>query len=394
MNFSLLLRILSFSEKPPSSLSHLRSLTLSMLPSSMMTEENSVTSDSLFTRIVECRLPFSRWIKHRENDNKYSRLNQYFPVGDKIPKAEFSKIYRCQNNTGQHSVLKEINITNWSDTVPSELIREVSLLKELDHPNIVRLQNVYVQNKGILTRKILVNLVFENLRCDLQDFMYGREYSPNPMMIKSFMNQMLSALAYCHAQKILHRDLKPRNVLVDVPNKIVKLADFGSARPFVERDTIYSNDVGTPWYRAPEVLLRCPEHTGQIDVWSLGCIFGEMVSGRCVFRSRGEYLELDGIYSVLGTPTEETWPGVTGLRAFLATIGRYEPTDLSRIFPHLEPEGFDLLSRMLVLDPNKRISVEAALNHPYFRDLNSDQKGKSSSESLGEKTVQSGCGNE
>ncbi|KAI4333365.1 hypothetical protein L6164_018189 [Bauhinia variegata] len=334
----------------------------------MTTEENSNTSDSLFKHIFKWRLPLSKQTKHRANDTKGSRKDENLSDDVvKIAEGGFSKVYRVRDsNTGQHAVLKEMSITEWSDTVPSSIIREISLLREMNHPNIVRLLNVQQRN-------IIVNLVFENLDCDLHEFIHRNDFSANPLLIKSFMHQILSALAYCHAHKILHRDLKPRNVLVDVSNKIVKLADFGLARPFGEPDTIYTSNVGTCWYRAPELLLYSEEYTGQIDVWSLGCMFGEMVSGQCVFQGAGQDDELIAIYSVLGTPTKETWPEVATSRT-LVPSQEYAAIDLKRIVPRLEPEGLDLFSRMLVLNPNKRITVEAALNHPYFKDLNS--KGK------------------
>ncbi|KAL5061697.1 hypothetical protein RYX36_023434 [Vicia faba] len=264
--------------------------------------------------------------------------------------------------------VKQISIKNASNAVPGSIIREVSFLKELNHPNIVRLLNV-TSNKD--TRS--VSLVFECLDCDLKKYIkqnqcYGSSIN-NPFTRKSFLYQILSAVEYCHSHKIIHRDLKPSNLLINQEKKIIKLADFGLARELADPEMFYTEKIATRWYRAPEVLFLNGQYSTPIDIWAVGCIFGEMVLGQPihdVFDCTGE-LEL--IFRMFGTPTEETWPGVTKLCANLQGYPKFNPMDLSTIFDALEPAGFNLLTRMLCLDPNKRISAEAALKHAYFNDL-------------------------
>lgn len=157
-----------------------------------------------------------------------------------------------------------------TEGVPSTAIREISLLKELNHPNIVKLLDViHTENK--------LYLVFEFLHQDLKKFMDASALTGIPLpLIKSYLFQLLQGLAFCHSHRVLHRDLKPQNLLINAEGSI-KLADFGLARAFGVPVRTYTHEVVTLWYRAPEILLGCKYYSTAVDIWSLGCIFAEMV---------------------------------------------------------------------------------------------------------------------
>lgn len=293
----------------------------------------------------------------------------------------FGRVFSCRDvKTKRIVAVKQISIADACDCVPGSIIREISLLKELQHANIVRLLNV--TNIDIK----YVNLVFEYLDCDLDDYIIQNErygFSlKDPMTIKSFLYQILSAVEYCHSRKVLHRDLTSRNLLVNHDKKIIKLADFGLAREIGDPDTFYtdSESVTTRGYRAPEILFGC-QYSTSIDMWGVGCIFGEMVLGQSIFHAINYHRihEAVAIFRMLGTPTEETWPGITKLFPGVENLPKYRPMDLSKLFSALDPAGLNLLTRMLFLDPNKRISAEAALKHAYFGDLDRVIKGKTKS---------------
>eukprot|EP01018_Ginkgo_biloba_P020448 Gb_39785 [translate_table: standard] len=141
--------------------------------------------------------------------------------------------------------------------------------------------------------------------------------------IVTFLYQILRGIAYCHSHRVLHRDLKPQNLLIDRQSNALKLADFGLARAFGIPVRTFTHEVVTLWYRAPEILLGSRHYSTPVDVWSVGCIFAEMVNQRPLFPGDSEIDELFKIFRVLGTPNEETWPGVTSLPDFKSAFPKW-----------------------------------------------------------------------
>lgn len=261
--------------------------------------------------------------------------------------------------------LKKIRLTTSDEGVPSTAIREISVLKELStHRNVVCLQDVIQDNNRLW-------LVFEFLDQDLKHYLDSSR-SPIPLrLVKSYTYQMLLGIAFCHSRRILHRDLKPQNLLIDSTGAL-KLADFGLARAFGIPIRPYTHEVVTLWYRAPEILLGAKQYSTPIDVWSIGCIFAEIATQEPLFPGDSEIDQLYKIFTILGTPTEELWPGVSKLPDFSPLFPKWAPKALSGIVHTLPPSGIDLLQRMLVYSPSKRISAKAALDHPFFDDLDKD----------------------
>lgn len=182
------------------------------------------------------------------------------------------------------------------------------------------------------------------------------------------MFQLLRGTAFCHSHGVLHRDLKPQNLLVDRVGTL-KLADFGLARAFTVPIRQYTHEVVTLWYRAPEILLGARQYAPPVDIWSIGAIFAEMVNRRALWPGDSEIDELFRIFRTLGTPDEKSWPGVSAMPDYKATFPRWPKTKLARVVPSLDEVGLDLLQQMLHYDPAKRISAKAAMNHPWFNDL-------------------------
>ncbi|KAL0323791.1 UNVERIFIED_CONTAM: Cell division control protein 2A [Sesamum calycinum] len=184
------------------------------------------------------------------------------------------------------------------------------------------------------------------------------EFSQNPRLVKTFLYQILRGIAYCHSHRVLHRDLKPQNLLIDRRTNALKLADFGLARAFGCDSMVQS----------PEILLGSRHYSTPVDVWSVGCIFAEMVTRRALFPGDSEIDELFRIFRIMGTPTEDTWPGVTSLPDF-KSFPKWPPKELATVVPNLDSAGLDLLGKMLCLDPSKRITARSALEHEYFKDI-------------------------
>ncbi|KYQ89684.1 protein serine/threonine kinase [Tieghemostelium lacteum] len=287
--------------------------------------------------------------------DKYSKI-------EKLGEGTYGIVYKAKNReTGEIVALKRIRLDSEDEGVPCTAIREISLLKELKHPNIVRLYDV------IHTERKLT-LVFEYLDQDLKKYLdeCGGEISKTT--IKSFMYQLLRGVAFCHDHRVLHRDLKPQNLLINRKGEL-KLADFGLARAFGIPVRTYSHEVVTLWYRAPDVLLGSRKYSTPIDIWSAGCIFAEMASGRPLFPGSGTSDQLFRIFKILGTPTEESWPSITELPEYKPDFPVHPPHSLSSIVHGLDERGLNLLSKMLQYDPNQRITAQAALKHPYFEGL-------------------------
>ncbi|KAI5844380.1 kinase-like domain-containing protein [Morchella snyderi] len=257
--------------------------------------------------------------------------------------------------------MKKIRLEAEDEGVPSTAIREISLLKEMSDPNIVRLLNIIHADGHKLY------LVFEFLDLDLKKYM---EAIPQNMglgrdMIKRFMSQLVEGVRYCHAHRILHRDLKPQNLLIDKEGNL-KLADFGLARAFGVPLRTYTHEVVTLWYRAPEILLGGKQYSTGVDMWSVGCIFAEMQTRKALFPGDSEIDEIFKIFRLLGTPDEDTWPGVTSFPDFKSSFPQWAKVDVDRMVPGLDPAGYDLLEAMLVFDPAGRISAKQACHHDYF----------------------------
>ncbi|KAJ0435148.1 putative Cell division control protein 2 B, protein kinase CMGC-CDK-Pl family [Helianthus annuus] len=233
----------------------------------------------------------------------------------------------------------------------------------MQHGNIVKLQDVVHSDKRLY-------LVFEYLDLDLKKHMDScPEFSKDPHLVKMFLYQILRGIAYCHSHRVLHRDLKPQNLLIDRRTNALKLADFGLARAFGIPVRTFTHEVVTLWYRAPEILLGSRHYSTPVDVWSVGCIFAEMVNQRPLFPGESEIDELFKIFRIMGTPNEDTWHGVTSLPDFKSAFPKWSSKDLATIVPNLEKPGLDLLRKMLCLDPSRRITARAALEHEYFKDI-------------------------
>ena len=189
---------------------------------------------------------------------------------EKLGEGTYGVVYKAKDrNTGEVVALKKIRLEKEDDGVPSTAIREISLLKGLKHPNIVELKEVLYSEDKLF-------LVFEYLDYDLKKYMKAQSGVPLPLdQVKEFTYQILNGISYCHAHRVMHRDLKPQNLLID--NKgTVKLADFGLARAFGLPVKTYTHEVVTLWYRAPEILLGQKQYSTPVDLWSVGCIMTEM----------------------------------------------------------------------------------------------------------------------
>jgi len=213
---------------------------------------------------------------------------------------------------------------------------------------------------------------FEFLDQDLKKYLEVNKATLTGYSIKSYLYQLLNGLAYCHSRRVIHRDLKPQNLLIDKAGTI-KLADFGLARAFGVPIKTLTHEVETLWYRAPEILLGQKEYALPVDIWSVGCIFAEMVEKKPLFMGDSEIDQIFKIFMFHGTPTNTHWPGVTSLPDFKTTFPKFKGVQPENYFQNFDKVGLDLLMQMICLDPAKRISAKQGLKHPYFDGLDTSQ---------------------
>ncbi|XP_030245822.1 cyclin-dependent kinase 1 [Drosophila navojoa] len=286
---------------------------------------------------------------------------------EKIGEGTYGVVYKGRNRlTGQIVAMKKIRLESDDEGVPSTAIREISLLKELKHRNIVCLEDVLMEENRIY-------LIFEFLSMDLKKYMDSLppEKHLSSQLVKSYLYQITDAILFCHRRRVLHRDLKPQNLLID-RNGIIKVADFGLGRSFGIPVRIYTHEIVTLWYRAPEVLLGSPRYSCPVDIWSIGCIFAEMATRKPLFQGDSEIDQLFRMFRILKTPTEDIWPGVTSLPDYKNTFPCWSTNQLTSQLKNLDSDGIDLIQRMLVYDPVHRISAKDILDHPYFNGFKID----------------------
>ncbi|BDA48672.1 Cyclin-dependent kinase A-1 [Coccomyxa sp. Obi] len=278
-------------------------------------------------------------------------------------KGSYAVVYKARDRlTGEVITLKKLKMEREGEGVPGNAIREIALLKELQHPNIVRLRDVLWDNYRLY-------LIMDYVELDLREHMDQNPESSDIDNVKSYLYQILKAMQFCHAHRVLHRDLKPQNILYDRASNTVKVADFGLARCFTPPLRPYTHEVVTLLYRAPEILLGSHLYSTPVDIWSIGCIFAELVNSKPLFLGDSEIGQLYKIFEVLGTPTDNTWAGVTNLPDWQARFPQWPAQDLAQVVPRLDPDGVDLLRQMLEYDPLKRITAKRALQHPFFAEL-------------------------
>ncbi|CAJ0932620.1 unnamed protein product, partial [Mesorhabditis belari] len=270
--------------------------------------------------------------------------------------------------TNKFVALKEIRLEQ-DEGAPCTAIREVSLLRNLRHANVVTLHDIIHTDR-------LLTLVFEYVEKDLKQYMDSIQdrYYMNLKNIRLFIFQLLRGLAYCHQRKVLHRDLKPQNLLVTARGEL-KLADFGLARAKSVPTKTYSNEVVTLWYRPPDVLLGSTDYSTHIDMWGVGCILYEMAKMRPLFTSVSREEQLGFIFRTLGAPDPDRHPTICSSPEFPNFFrqcyddGLGQKRRLEYMCREFDKRLFDLLRRFLQYEGRDRMSAAEAMEHSFLRVL-------------------------
>lgn len=265
-----------------------------------------------------------------------------------------------EKTTKRQIAIKMIKVGQFKDGLDMSALREIKHLQEMKHPNVIELLDVFSSQTNL-------NLVLEFLPSDLEMLIKDRSVIFRAGDIKSWLLMALRGLHHCHRNFILHRDLKPNNLLLS-PEGHLKLADFGLARSLANPRENMTSNVVTRWYRAPELLFNANHYTGAIDVWSVGAIFAELMLRIPYLPGASDTDQIDVTFKALGTPTEALWPGVSSIPGF-KTYPKYNvPTkqELQNRFLAASDNALELMNAMLLYNPAKRIDAENALLSPYF----------------------------
>ncbi|KAF4631020.1 hypothetical protein G7Y89_g7113 [Cudoniella acicularis] len=292
---------------------------------------------------------------------------QKYIKGKKLGEGTYANVYlgHLRDSPSTLVAIKKIKVQKeYTEGMAPDAIRELKHLQELSHPNIISLLSVF-SSKDQNLNLVLEFLPLGDLEMLIKD-VDGVRYGAAD--IKAWMGMLTRAIWFCHENFVLHRDIKPNNLLIAADGE-VKLADFGLARSFSDPYRVMTSNVITRWYRPPELLFGAKHYSGAVDIWSVGLVFAELVIRTPYMAGDTEVHQVNLICQAIGTPNEDNWPGVSKLPEYTVP----EPPNPIRgrdhylgTFGTAGPEGVDLLMKTLILDPRKRITAREMLEHKWW----------------------------
>lgn len=286
----------------------------------------------------------------------FERLNH-------IEEGSYGVVYRARDkDTGEVVALKRLKMDREKNGFPITSLREIRTLMEAAHENVVSVREIVVGDT--LTQ---IFIVMEFVEHDLKTLLATQRMPFLASEIKTLMHQLLSAMSLLHRNWIIHRDIKTSNLLMNNRGQI-KLADFGLARMYGDpRGGDLTDLVVTLWYRAPELLLGAKTYDTAIDMWSVGCIFAELITKEPLFPGKNETDQIAKIFRLLGQPNDSVWPGFSRLPNSKAVAHIAQPfSNVRQVLRFSTDHCVHLLQALLTYDPTTRITADEALQHPYF----------------------------
>jgi len=308
-----------------------------------------------------------QYVQYNIFGNLFEVFSKYIPPIRPIGRGAYGIVCSAVNSeTNEEVAIKKIGNAFDNRIDAKRTLREIKLLCHMEHENIIAIKDIIRPPQRENFNDVYI--VYELMDTDL----YQIIRSTQPLTedhCQYFLYQLLRGLKYIHSANILHRDLKPSNLLLNA-NCDLKICDFGLARTTSETDFM-TEYVVTRWYRAPELLLNCSEYTAAIDIWSVGCIFMEILKREPLFPGKDYVQQLRLITELIGSPDDSDLGFLRSdnARRYIRQLPQFPKQPFSQKFPNMAPAAVDLLEKMLVFDPSKRITVQEALSHPYLASL-------------------------
>uniref|UniRef100_A0A8C2D1N6 cyclin-dependent kinase n=1 Tax=Cyprinus carpio TaxID=7962 RepID=A0A8C2D1N6_CYPCA len=330
-------------------------------PSHSATPEDNYVPESPPISPVELKKELPKYLPALQG----CRSVEEFQCLNRIEEGTYGVVYRAKDKkTDEIVALKRLKMEKEKEGFPITSLREINTILKAQHPNIVTVREIVV---GSNMDKIYI--VMNYVEHDLKSLMETMKQPFLPGEVKTLMIQLLRGVRHLHDNWILHRDRKTSNLLLSHKG-ILKIGDFGLAREYGSPLKPYTPVVVTLWYRSPDLLLGAKEYSTAVDMWSVGCIFGELLTQKPLFPGKSEIDQINKVFKDLGSPSEKIWPGYSELPAVKKmTFTEYPYNNLRKRFGALlSDQGFDLMNKFLTYCPAKRISADEALKHEYFRE--------------------------
>ena len=307
------------------------------------------------------------------SDKIENHVLKKYEVQQKVGQGAYGFVWKViDKKTRKVCALKKVFDAFQNTTDAQRTFREIVFLQELyGHENIIKLLNVIraENDKDIY-------LVFDFMETDLHAVIKANILED--IHKRYIVYQTLKCLKYMHSAEVLHRDLKPSNILLNAECH-VKVADFGLARSLTQTDDeatpLLTDYVATRWYRAPEILLGSHTYTKAVDMWSVGCIIGEMLLGKPMFRGKSTLDQIEKVFAMTGMPTKSDISAIDSphVTKIISTLPQMEKPDLNQLFPTASKDALDLMQKLMRINPNKRATVQEALEHPYLTQFHNDE---------------------
>ena len=302
-------------------------------------------------------------------------IDKKYSVVKKLGQGAYGVVCSCKDNEKNILVAMKKIQNAFEDLIDAKrIVREIRLLHFLNHPSIIKLFDV--EKPKDLANFNDIYFATEYMDTDLYKVIYSKQ-PLSDSHYQYFIYQLIAGVNYLHSANVIHRDLKPQNILVNKDCQI-KICDFGLGRGLPEEGEGTDDGSGnlteyvtTRWYRAPEVILCPSQYSKAMDIWSIGCIFAELMARCPIFRGENYLDQIKKINEILGSPDENDMSYITDLNArkFITNLPKNKKIGFDQIFPNGNPLAIDLLEKMLCFNPQKRINIEQCLNHPYFKDI-------------------------
>ena len=308
--------------------------------------------------------------KSEENiEDKIKQSDLIFPTNNEIGRGAFGKVLLAEvKTTGEKVAIKKV----FQDHRYKN--RELPIMLELHHPNIVELKSYYktkAENKS--DDEFYLNCIMEYVPLTLSNLIYQNRKKHtkfDPILLKLFSYQMLKSIGYLHSLSICHRDIKPNNILIDPKDYTLKLCDFGCAKHLKPTESNISY-ICSRFYRPPELVVGATKYTTQVDVWSIGCVIAELVLNRPIFPGKSASDQLMEIIKVLGTPTNDQIKYMGGKPINVDKLPKCVKKKWKDYFKGKSSDllFIDLVEKLLIYEPDKRLGPYRAMCHPFFNDI-------------------------